>query len=92
MKDCKTLRRNVQDLAKRIAKKLSDDIIKMDSSTVLVTRKALEGFRTELMNDMERLCAMYSTNHPAEPLQGCKHCDFIDICTAEPVEGGETDV
>ncbi|NLN72337.1 MAG: PD-(D/E)XK nuclease family protein [Thermoplasmatales archaeon] len=92
MKDCKTLRRNVQDLAKRIAKKLSDDIIKMDSSTVLVTRKALEGFRTELMNDMERLCAMYSTNHPAEPLQGCKHCDFVDICTAEPVEGGETDV
>jgi hypothetical protein len=35
---------------------------------------------------------MYSTSHPAEPLRDCGDCDFVDICTAEPVKGGETDV
>ncbi len=92
MKDAKVLRADVQSLAKRIKKDLSDDIVAKDDNTLLISRRALEEFRIMLAGDMEKLAAMYSTSHPAEPLRDCGDCDFVDICTAEPVKGGETDV
>jgi hypothetical protein len=92
MKDGKTLRKNVQDLAKKIRKDLSEGMVVKDKNTLMISMKALETFREELAEDMERLGVMYSTDHPAEPICDCGKCDFADICTAEPAEGGETDV
>ncbi len=64
----------------------------LKKNTLYVTRKALDDFRKKVWDDYLLSKIYYSSKFPATPLIDCRKCNFYDICTANPVEGGEEDV
>lgn len=88
----KSERDSVKGLVEWVYKTLTGDIVAIDDGTILVTRKALDDFRAAAIDDLGRIGAMYNCVHPAEPLGDCGKCDFVELCTSEPVEGGESDL
>ncbi|MFA6710446.1 MAG: PD-(D/E)XK nuclease family protein [Candidatus Methanomethylophilaceae archaeon] len=90
----KKIRDSVKAAMKKVSNNVSGkEIFRSDRNrSVFVTRKALDDFRKDVWQNFSEAERFYSTEYPARPLIKCEKCDFMDLCTAIPIEGGEEDV
>ncbi len=91
LKDTKGNRDSIKDGLKKL-QKLYDDDFWHSGNNVYVPKDSMDEFLEKLNEDHGEANRMIDSQFPAMPRKDCRNCNFVSLCTKEPVvvdEGGE---
>ncbi len=91
MKPLKSKRDKVIGALKKLFKIVVEDYW-VSNGTVLIPSDSMDMFLEKLDRDHSEASIMMNSKFPAKPIKNCEKCNYISICTREPVsieEGGD---
>lgn len=84
-------KRVAENAIKQVAKAMMKESFPSDG-VLCVPKETMERFLRLVADAAEENVRYYSGVYPPKPLKGCDKCDYRDMCTIEPISGGEEDV
>ena len=84
-------KRVAENAIKQVAKAMMKESFPSDG-VLCVPKETMERFLRLVADAAEENVRYYSGVYPPKPRKGCDKCDYRDMCTMEPISGGEEDV
>ena len=84
-------KRVAENAIKQVAKAMMKESFPSDG-VLCVPKETMERFLRLVADAAEENVRYYSGVYPPKPRKGCDKCDYRDMCTIEPISGGEEDV